>query len=232
MSRRVAVLFARRDSVYKSIPDCDVYDADRNALTWAGGSPIVAHPPCRAWGSLRQFAKPSPGEMDLAVFAVEQVRKNGGVLEHPIRSLLWPTMNLPRPGLVDEFGGWTLPVLQFWFGHKADKATYLYIVGCRPDRLPSMPFKFGYASHVVATGKKGMRRPEISKAEREHTPRLLAEWLIELARRSSPAFLLGSLPICAGAGFHPLPSRDFIPHGEPYKTADSRKRTRPCGLRI
>lgn len=35
--------------------------------------------------------------------------------------------------------------------------------------------------------KKGMPgwRPECTKAEREHTPPLLAAWLVELARRAS-----------------------------------------------
>lgn len=36
----IAVLFARADSVYKSLPDCDVWDADRNALLWPGGCPV------------------------------------------------------------------------------------------------------------------------------------------------------------------------------------------------
>ena len=78
----ITVLFARRDSVYKTM-GADVWDADRNALYWRGGNPVVAHPPCRAWGRLRKFAKPQPGELDLARFAVAQVRRYGGVLEHP-----------------------------------------------------------------------------------------------------------------------------------------------------
>ena len=56
----VAVLFVRSDSVYKQMADVDCYDIDRDARTWPGGCPVVAHPPCRAWGLLRQFAKPRP----------------------------------------------------------------------------------------------------------------------------------------------------------------------------
>lgn len=44
----VAVLFARTDSVYRSLPDVEVYDIERDARTFAGGMPVVAHPPCRA----------------------------------------------------------------------------------------------------------------------------------------------------------------------------------------
>jgi hypothetical protein len=101
----ISVLFARSDSVYKTLPECDVYDAERNALNYPGETPIIAHPPCRAWGQLRHFAKPQPGEKDLARWAVDQIRQFGGVLEHPAHSTLWRDKGLPVPGLVDEWGG-------------------------------------------------------------------------------------------------------------------------------
>lgn len=184
--KTVAVLFAREDSIYKAMPGVDVFDIKRDARTWAGGSPVVAHPPCRAWGRLRMFAKPRPDEKQLALFAVDQVRKFGGVLEHPEGSTLWVAAGLPAPGKADRFGGWTLPVFQGWFGHKADKATLLYIVGCEPDRIPEIPLRLGAASHVLETrikrGQPGWR-PSVTKAEREHTPSDFAVWLIELAKR-------------------------------------------------
>lgn len=184
----VAVLFARQDSCYKQMPGVDCYDIERDARKWPGGSPVVAHPPCRAWGRLSHMAKPRPDEKALAVFAVEQIRKYGGVLEHPSGSKLWPTMGLPPPGIVDEFGGWTLPIHQNWFGHKAEKSTLLYIVGCRPGDEPAMPLVLGKALYVVASSlhrnkKSTWARPEIPDAEREHTPPALAVWLVELARR-------------------------------------------------
>ena len=37
----VTVLFARRDSIYKSMAGCDVWDADRDALNWPGDSPVL-----------------------------------------------------------------------------------------------------------------------------------------------------------------------------------------------
>lgn len=179
----VAILFARRDSIYKLFTDCDVYDIDRNALTWPGGCPVVAHPPCRSWGRLRAFAKPALGEHALALWAVTQVRTYGGVLEHPAHSSLWKT-GLALPGERDSFGGWTLSIAQWWFGHRANKATWLYIVGCEPEDLPPIPFKIGEPTHVVASSKHtNGRRPEITKPEREHTPFLLAQWLKELAHR-------------------------------------------------
>ena len=181
--RQVAVLFARADSVYKALPGCDVWDIERDARRWQGGAPVVAHPPCRAWGRLRTFAKPRPDEKELAVWAVDQVRQWGGVLEHPRSSLLWPHCNLPAPGYRDTHGGFTLPIYQHWLGHLAEKATLLYIVGCEPRDVPDMALRIDEPTHVVQSRKRADCRPHISKAAREHTPRQMAEWLCELARR-------------------------------------------------
>lgn len=187
--REVAVLFARADSFYKTLPGCDVWDIDRDARKWPGGCPVVAHPPCRAWASLRNWAKPRDGEKDLAHFAIAQVRAFGGVLEHPQLSTLWKVAGLPEPEQGrDEFGGWTLIVDQHWFGHRARKRTRLYIVGCEPQNLPVMPMKLGEATHTVGlwSGRdKATCRPCITKPEYEGTPPEFARWLVELARRTS-----------------------------------------------
>jgi len=186
----VSVLFARSDSVYKSFSGIEVYDVERDARTYAGAAPVVAHPPCRAWGRLRGMAKPRPDEKDLALFAVDVVRRCGGVLEHPEASSLWPVAGLPRPGAgFDAFGGWTLPVSQKWWGHRAEKRTWLYIRGVSPARIPRMSFTLGDASRVIASGKrnrKGMPgfRSEVTMAEREATPPAFARWLIDLAQRA------------------------------------------------
>jgi hypothetical protein len=188
MSNTVAVLFARKDSIYKTLPDCDVWDIDRDARNWTGGSPLVAHPPCRAWGRLAHMAKPRPDEKDLARFAVAMIRQHGGVLEHPSGSRLWADQQLGTIDAPDAFGGWTLPVHQHWFGHLAEKSTLLYIVGCSPADVPAIPMKLGKAEYVVASSlhRKGIERrsrPEIPDAMREHTPIELAKWLVEVARR-------------------------------------------------
>lgn len=191
----VAVLFARSDSVYKTLPGCDVYDIERDARTWPGGAPVVAHPPCRAWGRLRAFAKPRHDEKDLARWAVAQVRRWGGVLEHPESSTLWADQRLPRHlNERDGHGGWTMPIHQWWFGHRAQKRTWLYIVGVNPWEVPDYPLRLGQSDCRIRLDK---RRPDgthirkgdpdyqpiLGDAEREHTPPDLAVWLVELARR-------------------------------------------------
>lgn len=181
----VAVLFARADSNYNALPDVEVYDIERDARTYDGPWPVVAHPPCRAWGQLAKWSKPRPDERNLARLAVALVREFGGVLEHPARSSLWPAQGLPECGERDQWGGWTLPIVQMWWGHRAEKRTRLYIVGCEPADLPTMPLILGEATHTIGlwSGRQAGHRPDLPKAEREHTPPALAAWLVEVAAK-------------------------------------------------
>jgi len=140
----IAVLFARNDSRYKQLAGYDVYDIERDARNFSEKYPVIAHPPCRAWGRLSHMANPRPDEKDLAWFALDKVRKNGGVLEHPKGSRLWQEAPLPMPGeFSDEFGGFTVLIDQWHFGHVARKWTHLYIVGINPSELPQIPFRGG-----------------------------------------------------------------------------------------
>lgn len=72
-------------------------------------------------------------------------------------------------------------VYQHWFGHKAAKATLLYIVGVSPKDIPDFQLRIDEPTHVVGSRKKG--RPEISKADREHSPICFAKWLVDIARK-------------------------------------------------
>lgn len=191
----IAVLFARADSVYKTMPECDVWDAERDARNWPGGCPVVAHPPCRAWGRLRHMAKPRPDEKDLARWAVRMVRQWGGVLEHPEASSLWADQALPRPGRgIDAHGGFSIAVLQKWWGHRADKSTWLYICGLRPADVPATPIDLRESRFVVTSSlyRAGDPRwkPHLRKEEREQTPPNFARWLVDLAGMCAPQPML------------------------------------------
>lgn len=186
---RPAALFVTTDSVYKTLP-CDAWDKERDALKWPGGAPVVAHPPCRTWASLRHCTKAPLEERQLALWAVQQVRRWGGVLEHPLFSVLWREAGYPRVGGPDAFGGYSLIVDQFWFGHRAQKRTRLYVCGCGPNDVPPMPIKLGEAPCTVGLWSKRDRatcRPSIAKREFEATPPDFAAWLLEIARRCRPA---------------------------------------------
>lgn len=72
---KAAVLFARSKSIYKSLIDLDVFDIKRDARSFDGAAPVIAHPPCRAWGRLSHLAKPRHDEMSLAHWLVELCEK-------------------------------------------------------------------------------------------------------------------------------------------------------------
>lgn len=181
---QVAVLFVRSDSVYKSLPMVDAWDEERDARRWPGGVPVVAHPPCRGWGRMRQFSYATEDELQLGLDAVMLVRQFGGVLEHPEASKLFEFCELPRPGQApDAFGGWTLQVRQFDWGHRAEKLTWLYVVGVSPEDVGAMPVREGSPTHCVRPSSHGVRLPSITKREREATPPEFARWLVDLAAR-------------------------------------------------
>jgi hypothetical protein len=189
----ISVLFVAKNSVYKTLTDStgeplDCWDEDRNALNWPGGNPVVAHPPCAWWSRMRYLAKSRVEQKAFAPWAVDQVRQYGGVLEHPEDSSLWPFKNLPYPGERDEFG-FCIMVPQFWFGHKARKNTWLYIVGTTLKELPPIPFKLGEATHTCGGGlsekrkRNGVYKPSLWSRDRAATPVAFAKWLVETAER-------------------------------------------------
>lgn len=188
--RRVTVLFAHRRSWYFDLP-VNVYDERRDArsFTNSGGGPVIAHPPCRLWCRMRHFSTAPSSEKDLAFFALDQVRRFGGVMEHPAFSTFWAAASLPIPDssavpVIDTHSGWTLTVSQKWWGHRAEKPTWLYIVGCSPREIPELPFSILPAK--AACGRSSKRStPSMEKDERAMTPLAFTWWLEELASRCS-----------------------------------------------
>jgi len=155
----ISVLFVCRSSPYWSMP-VECFDLARNALTFQGSGPVIAHPPCRGWGRYHHRAKTLPGETELALWALDLVRRNGGVLEHPRSSMLWRHL---QPG--DK----SLTVRQSDFGHRAEKDTRLFYSRCVP---PPLPPRFDGPLVPVE---------HLCRAERERTPRPFCEWLLSFA---------------------------------------------------
>jgi len=179
--RTVAALYVDPRGPYPRMPGVDCWDEARDARLYAGPHPVVAHPPCAHYGRLRHLA--TKDDADCAPLAVEQVRRFGGVLEHPRGSVLWELCGMALPGhLPDAHGGISLDVNQCDWEHVAQKGTWLYLVGVRPEAYPRMPRRA--PTHVVTTSRRtrGRRLPEMKKTERHITPPLFAEFLVSLAR--------------------------------------------------
>lgn len=189
----VAVLFTDLESVYDSIEGVETWNVEDDARSYAGPYPVVAHPPCASWSILAPLRQARWGKKigdDGGCFesALNSVRKFGGVLEHPRFSFAWNHFGLPDVGHTDQFG-FTLGVQQSDFGHLAQKATWLYIVGVHPLDLPLMPLRLGDVEYVVQS--RSPDRKHVPKWMRTATPRMFAEWLVEVARRSDVKETIG-----------------------------------------
>lgn len=153
----LAALFVCRTSPYWAM-GLDCYDLARDAATFEGCGRVIAHPPCRAWGRYHHRAKPRVGEKDLALWALDLVRRNGGVVEHPAASGLWRYL---------QAGDRTVTIRQCDFGHRAEKRTRLFYARLPPP--PPLPGR--RAGPYVPVEHMG-------RQERERTPLALAQWLV------------------------------------------------------
>lgn len=191
MNRPVSALFVNKDSIYKTLLN-DCYDIERDARTFSCSNAIVAHPPCRGWGKLSHLSNHDQDELDLATFAIELIRKNGGVLEHPESSRLFKYMNIPKPGQYDAFGGYLLSIYQSWFGHRAQKKTLLYICGLPIHLLPNYPISFDLVEYTISSSQRVNRHPnrkkQVTYKERSATPLSLAKYLIDIASMTNPNY--------------------------------------------
>ncbi len=147
----IAALYVQTGGSYFNLPGVSPYDAETDARMYGGPHPVVAHPPCQRWGKMW---KGQPGNIkrghierkgdDAGCFksALFDVRRFGGVLEHPEHSHAWAHFGLTKPprhgGWIkaDEHGGWTCRVEQGQYGHFCPKPTWLYAVGIDP--LPEL----------------------------------------------------------------------------------------------
>lgn len=184
--RTVAALYIDPRGPYPRMPAVDCWDVSRDANQYDGFDPVVAHPPCGPWSKLRHLYKGS--EHECAIEAVGFVRRNGGVLEHPANSRLWPACELPPPdGGHDEFGGYTVAVNQVSWGHKCAKPTWLYMVRVPGELMRAGIRTGGTPTHCVCTGPRQLQRlPVASKPIKRRTPPAFAEWLVSLARAVRP----------------------------------------------
>lgn len=185
----IAALYVNvKHGPYAKIPGVDCWGVERDATRYKGPHPVVAHPPCGHWGSYWHKCK---DDGHTGPIAIDQVRKYGGVLEHPRLSRLWHRYGLPFPGQEpDAYGGRTFEVRQIDFGHRAEKPTWLYVVGL--DALPPMPPSQPKPPKppLLRTGRQVRGWCEmLSKVQRTLTPPAFAEWLVNLASQCKTPYI-------------------------------------------
>lgn len=179
--RIVSVLCAAPRSVYRDLPGVEVYDRRRDARTFAGDTPIVAHPPCRGWSAkTRHQAKPEPREMELGLWCAEQLRRCGGVLEQPAWSHLFAAAGLPAP--LQTMGDlWTIQVEQYWWGYPTPKPTWLCFCRVAPCTV-HLPLRLRNRGSRKRNRYDAWSR--LTAAKRSLTVGPFAAWLLEAARQA------------------------------------------------
>jgi hypothetical protein len=191
----IAALFVAQGGCYDGMPGIDAWTVERDARTYSGPWPVVAHPPCDRWCQMAPVNQARYGHKigdDGGCFAaaLDAVRQWGGVLEHPALSIAWARFDLPRPhawgGWQRGFcGGWSAHVEQRHYGHRARKATWLYAYGVAPP-----PLRWGYGAAPEAWISSDRPRAELaemgidqlSKREAKATPSEFRDLLISIAR--------------------------------------------------
>ena len=190
----IAALFVEENGCYSGDDRVDAWPESRDARLYMGDLPVVAHPPCQLWGALASvnYARwggehNRPGN-DNGCFksALESVVKFGGVLEHPAKSRAFAAHGIKKPvghgWQRCNTGGWVCEVWQSAYGHRANKATWLYYFGrSKPFDLdwsrPVGEFQIGFYDQRG----KNKNKPTLSKREANATPLAFKEVMIDLA---------------------------------------------------
>lgn len=188
----LAALFVEKNGCYFGLPSIDPWDLERDARNYGGPHPVIAHPPCERWGKLAKVnysrwggEHNRPGN-DGGCFAaaLSSVLKYGGVLEHPKHSKAFGEFNLGKPsGRWEKTRlGWICEVWQSAYGHRANKATWLFYSGI------NAPFDLNWSrpkgTHQVGFQDrrgKARNKPTLSRKESRATPIKFRDTLIELA---------------------------------------------------
>lgn len=191
---RPVALFVDSRGIYPSL-GIESWGVERDARTYQGNAPVIAHPPCQLWGNFAPInfkrwggEHNRPGN-DGGCFAsaLTNVRRCGGVLEHPAHSRAFAAHNLQVPRGIGwsraACGGWVCEVWQSAYGHLARKRTWLYYHGVRAplearwERVPG--------THVIGHDARiANHKPVLRGAAASATPRAFAEYLIALAEGS------------------------------------------------
>jgi len=189
-----AALFVRPDGCYSGMGDVDLWDEERDARKYNGILPVVAHPPCQLWGNLasvnyaRWGGENNKPKNDQGCFesALYSVNSCGGVLEHPAGTKAFSEYGIPHPtgsgwqATID--GAWVCEVWQSAYGHKANKATWLYYRGFYPPHKLKWDRVAG-THQIGGCDKRGKakNKPTIRGVEASATPIKFRDELIKLA---------------------------------------------------
>ncbi len=208
--RTVAALYVEPKGCYVGVPGVDPWGEARDARTYEGPHPVVAHPPCQRWGRFWHGSTRKPHQYKLGDdggcfrFALCSVLTWGGVLEHPAHSKAWDAFKLLKPTQGKGWqrsdmghpsnGYWVCYVEQGHYGHASRKPTWLLAnTHSKPQelnwtkgeqRLPGwMIERYGYEK-ARRIGVVAMVGGKNKTAIRNATPEPFRDLLLSIARKA------------------------------------------------
>jgi hypothetical protein len=221
----IAALFVERGGCYWNLDGVDAWDISRDARLYAGPHPVVAHPECQRWGRYHGGSPCKPYQYKLGddggIFAaaLAAVRRFGGVLEHPKDSHAWAHFGLNKPpregGWVkaDDCGGWTCCVEQGFYGHLANKPTWLYATnvdlpqlrwGKGEQRIHPRALELHGYEKARRIGMMAMVGGKDKTRIRNATPPDFRDVLLSIARSYKPSETLSGARAITGAAQAPV----------------------------
>jgi hypothetical protein len=198
----IAALYVTAGGCYDNLPGVDPWDESRDARTYTGPHPVIAHPPCQRWGRFWHGSTRKPHQYRLGEdegcfeAALWSLISWGGVLEHPADSKAWDAFGLGKPprsgGWVrGQYGTWSAYVEQGHYGHFSRKPTWLLasgvdlpdlVWGPAPQRLhPVALERYGYEK-ARRIGMAAMVGGKDKTKIRNATPVPFRDLLISIAR--------------------------------------------------
>jgi len=192
----IAALYVETNGCYFNLPGVDPWDINRDARTYPGPFPVVAHPPCQRWGRFSEGSMTKKDQVtgdDGGCFeaAMTSLRDWGGVLEHPAHSKAWPAFRIPTPPktgwLNFNMDWWTGEVEQGHYGHPARKKTWLLVHGPKPPELIWGPCEQRLpAKRLAERGYESARRcgiiANMCSKHRQRTPPQFRDLLLSFAQ--------------------------------------------------
>lgn len=210
----VAALYVEPKGCYVGVPGVDPWDEARDARTYAGPHPVVAHPPCQRWGRFWHGSTRKPHQYKLGddggcfAAALQALMRVGGVLEHPADSKAWDVFSIPKPpragGWIKARPGWPWHIgiqftsqIEWWaccvyqghYGHQSGKPTWLLTAHIARNDLPDLSW-----------GKTEQRLPAW----------MIERYGYEKARRIGVVAMVGGKDKTAIRNATPEPFRDLL----------------------
>ena len=208
----IAALYVEPNGCYIGQPGVDAWDEARDARTYAGPWPVVAHPPCQRWGRFWHGSTRKPHQFKLGTdggcfaAALHAVKTYGGVLEHPAHSRAFEVFQIKRPQAGAGWqrchlhNVWVCYVEQGHYGHDSRKPTWLIAARIPLWALPELNWtkgeqrlpqwmidRYGYEK-ARRIGVVAMVGGKNKTAIRNATPEPFRDVLLQIARKAySPA---------------------------------------------